>query len=284
MLESRVEDINFYSKRTIRVGEKLLDLSSPKVMGIINCTPDSFHPGSRFDSPDAVLKEAERQVEAGVDIVDIGGYSSRPGAEDITETEEKKRLIPAIEAIRKAFPDVLISADTFRGEVADEALQAGANIINDIGAFELDPLMLETLEKHRCPYILMHMRGNPRTMQQNSDYSSLFKEMCYFFSEKTARLKEIGVYDVILDPGFGFAKNLEQNYELLRRLEDFHFLDHPVLVGLSRKSMVYQKLGTKAEEALNGTTVLHTLALLKGASIIRVHDVREAKEIITLLK
>lgn len=282
MLKSRVEDINFYSKRTIRLGEKLLDLSTPKVMGIINCTPDSFYAGSRFDSVSAVLAEAERQINAGADILDIGGYSSRPGAEDIDENEEKRRILPAIKAIRHQFPDIIISADTFRGKVADEALQAGADLINDIGAFDLDPSMLETLEKWRCPYILMHMRGTPQTMQKNTHYTSIFKEMCYFFSEKIARLHEAGVYDIILDPGFGFAKTLEQNYEVLRQLEDFRFLNQPLLAGLSRKSMIYKKLGTTAPEAQNGTSILNTIALWKHVSIIRVHDVREAREILRL--
>ncbi|MGV3629809.1 MAG: dihydropteroate synthase [Bacteroidota bacterium] len=283
MLKSRVEDINFYSKRTIRVGEKLLDLSSPKVMGIINCTPDSFYKASRFSSVSAVLEEAARQLEAGADMLDIGGYSSRPGAENISEEEEKQRIIPVIEAIRAQFPQALISVDTFRGKVADEAMQAGANIINDIGAFDLDPGMLETLEKWRCPYILMHMRGTPQTMQQNTQYNSLFKEMCYFFSEKIARLHAIGIYDIILDPGFGFAKTQEQNYDILEHLDDFRFLNQPILVGVSRKSMISKKTGSDSGLALNGTTVLNTVSLLKQASVIRVHDVREAREILQLI-
>lgn len=265
------------------MGEKLLDLSQPKIMGIINCTPDSFYPGSRFDSLSAILAEAGKQISAGAEILDIGGYSSRPGAENVDENEEKKRILPAIEAIRKQFPDIIISVDTFRGKVADEALQAGADMINDIGAFDLDPQMLETLQKWCCPYVLMHMRGTPQTMQQNTHYSSLFKEMCYFFSEKIARLHAIGVYDILLDPGFGFAKNLEQNYEILEQLGDFRFLNQPILAGVSRKSMIYKKTGTDAEHALNGTTILNTVSLLKQASIIRVHDVPEASEILKLI-
>ncbi|MCE3294375.1 MAG: dihydropteroate synthase [Crocinitomicaceae bacterium] len=223
-------------------------------------------------------------MKAGADILDIGGYSSRPGAENISEEEERQRVIPVIEAIHAQFPEALISVDTFRGKVADEALQAGAHIINDIGAFDLDPDMLETLRKWRCPYILMHMRGTPQDMQQKTEYSSLFKEMCYFFSEKLARLHEIGVYDIILDPGFGFAKTLEQNYEILEHLEDFRFLNQPLLVGVSRKSMISKKSGTDAAHALNGTTVLNTVALLRQASVIRVHDVAEASEILKLIR
>ncbi len=284
MLKSRDEDINFYSKRTIRVGEKLLDFSVPKVMGIINCTPDSFYSGSRFDSLSGILQEAGKQLEAGADILDIGGYSSRPGAENIDQETEKERVLPAIAAIRREFPESIISVDTFRGKIADEALHAGANIINDIGAFELDPEMLGILAKWRCPYILMHMRGTPQNMAQDTQYQALFKEMCAFFSEKISRLHQAGVYDIILDPGFGFAKTAEQNYEILERLEDFRFLNQPLLAGISRKSMIYKKLGTNAAEALNGTSILNTAALLKRASILRVHDVREAREIIRLLE
>lgn len=283
MLNSRVEDINFYSKRTIRIGEKLLDLSSPKLMGIINCTPDSFYKESRFDSLSAVLKAVESQIKHQVDIVDLGAYSSRPGAENISLETEIERIIPIIEGVRKEFPELIISIDTFRGKVADEAIQVGANIINDIGAFELDPEMLEILKKYPVPYVLMHSKGNPQTMQSQTDYASLFKEMCYFFSSKINQLKEIGVNDIMLDPGFGFAKTLEQNYELMEKLHDFQFLNHPILVGISRKSMIYKKLETDPENSLNGTSVLNTIAVLKNASILRVHDVKEAREILTLL-
>lgn len=284
MLNSRVEDINFYSKNSIRIGEKLLDLSFPKIMGIINCTPDSFYENSRLGSLSAILHEVEAQIQAGVDILDVGGYSSRPGAENITENEEIQRVIPAIDAIRKEFPEIYISIDTFRGKVAEQALEFGANIINDIGAFDLDDKMLDTLQKYKCPYILMHMRGNPQTMQKNTTYDSLFKEITYFFSRKISILHQHGIQDIILDPGFGFAKTIEQNYEILKHLEDFHFLNQPILVGLSRKSMIYKKLDTSPEKALNGTTILNTLAITKGASILRVHDVCEAKEILKLLK
>lgn len=283
MLNSRVEDINFYSKRTIRIGEKLLDLSSPKLMGIINCTPDSFYKESRFNSLSAVLKAIESQMTHGVDIVDLGAYSSRPGAENISLETEIERIIPIIEGVRKEFPELIISVDTFRGKVAEKALEVGANIINDIGAFDLDPEMYETLKKYPVPYILMHSKGNPQTMQHQTNYASLFKEMCFFFSSKINQLKEIGVNDIILDPGFGFAKTLEQNYELMEKLHDFQFLNHPILVGISRKSMIYKKLETNPENSLNGTSILNTIALLKDASILRVHDVKEAREILTLI-
>lgn len=279
-----VEDSYFHSKNSIRVGNNLLNLQIPKVMGIINCTPDSFFEDSRMDTTDLVLRQAEKHIAAGADILDIGGYSTRPGAAVISVEEEITRTRSAIAAIRKAFPEILLSIDTFRGEVARQALEAGAQIVNDISGGEIDPGIWEVVAQHRCPYILMHMRGTPQTMQENTNYGSMFKEIAAYFSRKLAQLKALGIYDVILDPGFGFSKTVEQNYELLDQLADFGFLRQPILAGVSRKSMIYKKLGATPAEALNGTTALNTVAILKGASILRVHDVKEAREIIRLLK
>ena len=283
MLKSRVEDTNFYCKNSILINEKIYDLSKPKVMGIINCTQDSFFEGSRFTNLTAVIQEVEKQILAGVSIIDVGGNSTRPGAKKSSTEEEIQRTIPAITEIRKEFPEIILSIDTFRGEVAKAAVEAGANIINDISGFSLDAKMLEILKKYPVPYILTHIKGTPETMSNFTDYDNIFKEMCLYFSEKINILKEIGINDIILDPGFGFAKTLEQNYEILNKLEDFSFLNYPLIVGFSRKSMIYKKLNCNAVNALNGTTVLNTIALMKGAKIIRVHDVKEAVEIVKLL-
>jgi len=279
-----VEDSYFHSKNSIRVGNNLLNLQIPKVMGIINCTPDSFFEDSRMDTVDLVLRQAEKHISEGADILDIGGYSTRPGAAVISVEEEITRTRTAIDAIRKAYPEITISIDTFRGEVAQQALEAGAQIVNDISGGEIDPTIWEVVARHQCPYILMHMRGTPQTMQENTHYTSLFKEIAAYFSQKLAALKALGIHDVILDPGFGFSKTMEQNYELLEQLADFQFLGQPILAGVSRKSMIYKKLGIPPAEALNATTALNTVAVLKGASILRVHDVKEAREIIRLLK
>lgn len=278
-----VEDSYFLSKNSIRVQDKLLTLEVPKIMGIINCTPDSFFENSRFEGVNAILKQAEQLFKDGADLLDIGGYSTRPGAFNIPLTEEIERTRHAIAAIKREFPSAIISIDTFRGEVAKEALEAGASIINDISGGEIDPTIWEVAAHYQCPYVLMHMRGTPQNMQENTHYTSLFKEIAAYFSTKIEALKQKGVYDIVLDPGFGFSKTLEQNYELLNCMEDFRFLNHPILVGFSRKSMIYKKLGCTANEALNGTTILNTQAVLKGAKILRVHDVKEAAEIVKLL-
>lgn len=283
MRKISVEDSYFHSKTSIRLGDKLFSLDTPKVMGIINCTPDSFFENSRFEGVTPVLKQAEKLISAGADMLDLGGYSTRPGAFNIPLTAEIERTRDSIAAIRKEFPDAVISIDTFRAEVAREALEAGANIINDISGGEIDPEIWNVAAHYQCPYILMHMRGTPQTMQENTHYDSLFKEIAAYFSTKLSALKKLGVNDVILDPGFGFSKTLEQNYELLDCLPDLQFLGHPLLVGFSRKSMIYKRLGITPEEALNGTTVLNTKAVLSGAKILRVHDVKEAKEIIRLI-
>lgn len=261
-----------------------MDLSTPKIIGIINCTPDSFYKGSRFNSLSDILKEVEKKIKEEVDIIDIGGYSSRPNAEDISIDEETKRIVPIIEEVKKNFPDTIISVDTFRGKVADEALSVGADIINDIGAFNLDSGMLETLMKYKCPYVLMHMKGTPQNMQNHTHYDSIFKEIALFFSEKIKILQENGIHDIILDPGFGFAKTTAQNYSLLEKLQDFSFLNHPILVGISRKSMIYNVLDSTPENSLNGSSILNTISIAKGADFLRVHDVKEAREIIRLME
>jgi dihydropteroate synthase len=266
----------------IRIGKNLVDLVTPKVMSILNCTPDSFYSESRIDSISTALFHAEKHIHDGADILDIGGYSSRPGADEVSENEELKRVIPVVEAVRKSFPEILISCDTFRGKVAQEALEVGAQIINDISGGEIDPSILSVVSNFKCPYVLMHSKGNPQTMQNHTNYSSIFKEVVTYFSQKLHKLQQAGVHDVILDPGFGFAKSLEQNYALFNQLADFHFLGRPILIGVSRKSMIYNKLGVTPEESLNGTTVLHTKAILAGAKILRVHDTKEAKEVIRI--
>ena len=279
-----VEDSYFHSKNSIRISDNLFSLAVPKVMGIINCTPDSFYEGSRYETIKGILTQTEKFISEGVDIIDIGGYSTRPGAFNIPLTEEIERTQKSIAAIRKEFPELIISIDTFRAEVAKEALEAGANLVNDISGGEIDPEIWKVVAKYNCPYILMHMRGTPQNMQEFTTYDYLFKDIAAYFSTKINTLKKLGIHDIIIDPGFGFSKTLEQNYELLNTLPDLQFLGCPILVGFSRKSMIYKKLETSAQEALNGTTVLNTKAILNGAKILRVHDVKEAKEVIQLLQ
>ena len=283
MLNSRVEDINFYSKKSLNISGNLLDLTKTKVMGIINCTPDSFYSNSQKTSLNAVLQEVEKHLLAGATFIDVGGYSSRPNAKNISEKEELNRIIPVIKEIIKHFPQALVSIDTFRANIAKTAIELGACMINDIGAFNLDEKMLNVLEKYPVPYIMMHLKGNPQNMTLETNYKNLFNEISLFFSTKISILQQIGVNDIIIDPGFGFAKTMEQNYELLNHLQDFQLLNKAILVGLSRKSMIYKRLKCSPEEALNGTTILNTLAVLKGAKILRVHDVKEAMEIIELI-
>lgn len=283
MSKLKVEGTKFYSKRSIRIGEKLFDLTRPQVMGIINCTPDSFYAESRKMDLLSVLQEVERKIHEGASIIDVGGYSSRPGAAAIHEAEEIKRIQPMIAAIRKNFPEIVLSIDTFRGATARVALEEGADLINDISGGNLDPSLFQVLAHYSCPYILMHTKGTPQNMQNLSVYNNLFQDICLFFSEKIRILRDLGVHDIILDPGFGFAKTREQNFELLKNLHAFDLFRLPLLAGVSRKSMVYKTLGIEADEALNGTTVLHTVALLEGASILRVHDVKEAVQAIHLV-
>ena len=269
---------------TINCKGRLIDLNEPKVMGILNVTPDSFFDGGRYNNDMAVLRQAESMFAAGADFIDIGGYSSRPGASEVAETDEIRRVVPAVKTIVKEFPNAVISVDTFRSGVARAAIESGAAIVNDISAGSLDGNMMETVAALQVPYIMMHMRGNPSTMQTLTDYEDIVKEMVLYFAEKTTTARSFGINDILIDPGFGFAKTLEQNYQVLRRLEDFSILELPLLVGVSRKSMVYKPLGTSAAEALNGTTALHMVALSKGAKILRVHDVKEAVEAVKLFQ
>ncbi|HEY2583031.1 MAG TPA: dihydropteroate synthase [Mucilaginibacter sp.] len=272
------KDTFFKKKATLNAGGRLIDLNSPKVMGIINLTPDSFYEGSRKQSIDQALNQAEKMLAEGAAFLDLGAYSSRPGAEDISLQEETDRLLPVVEAIIKRFPDAILSIDTFRSQVAESAIKAGAQIINDISGGQLDENMFATVARLQVPYILMHMKGNPRTMNQQALYENVFAEVYDYFVDRYHQLKQLGAHDVIIDPGFGFAKKREQSYALMNRLQDFNMLQLPILAGVSRKTMIYGLLGITADEALNGTTALNTIALTKGANILRVHDVKEAVE------
>ena len=284
MQNSKVEDTYFRAKQSIRVGERLIVLTKPIVMGIINTTPDSFYSGSRVQFEDDVIQRVKEMLTAGASIIDIGGYSSRPDAIDISVEEEISRVVPVIRRIIQEFPETIISIDTFRSEVAEQAILAGASIINDISGFEIDPKIAEVAGKYRVPYILMHMKGTPQTMKNETTYDNIFQEMMNYFSEKIAKLKSLGVHDIILDPGFGFSKTIEDNYRLIDNLNHFLILNSPILVGISRKSMIYKKLEISPIDALNGTTVLNTIAVKNGAKILRVHDVNEAIEVIRLSK
>lgn len=250
-------------------------------MGIINVTPDSFFSGSRYDEAN-VLKAAEQMLQEGADILDIGGYSSRPDADEVSEEEEINRVVGPIRLIKEKFPQSVISIDTFRSEVAKKAIQSGAAIVNDISGGHLDEQMIPTVAKLQVPYIAMHMRGTPQTMKQLTDYDDLLQEMMKYFSEIIEKCKNHGLHDLIIDPGFGFAKTVEQNFEIFKRINHFSCLEKPILVGVSRKSMIYKTLAVSQDNALNGTSILNTVALMKGADILRVHDVREAKEAIIL--
>ena len=276
------KDTFFQTKKTLCIGGKIVDFSQPKVMGILNLTPDSFFEGSRFQTEKELLLAAEKMLNEGADFLDLGAYSSRPGATDISPEEEEKRLIPSLQQLVKTFPEALISIDTFRSKIAEKAVENGAHLINDISGGNRDPELFETIGRLKVPYILMHMKGTPQNMATQNQYENMIQEICNYFSEKIESLKKAGVSDIILDPGFGFAKNIAQNFELLKHLNSFEFLGLPILVGLSRKSMIWKSLNIPPEQALNGTTVLNTLALQAGASILRVHDVKEAKECIQL--
>ena len=268
---------------TINCLGKLIDLSVPKVMGILNVTPNSFHDGGKHSDEKTLLNHVEKMIIEGAAFIDIGAYSSKPGAEFVSEAEEMRRLVPVLELVLKYFPETLISVDTFRSNVAKTAIETGACMVNDISAGTLDSIMMESVAKLRVPYIMMHMKGNPQTMQSLAHYSNITKEMLYYFSEKVAQARSFGINDLIIDPGFGFAKTVEQNFEVMNNLELFQMVELPLLVGVSRKSMIYKTLETSAEQALNGTSVLNTIALQKGANILRVHDVKEAMECIKLV-
>ncbi|MGM0635191.1 MAG: dihydropteroate synthase [Bacteroidota bacterium] len=269
---------------TINLKGKLMDFEVPKVMGILNTTPDSFFDGGKYLDENKILLKAEQLLSDGADILDIGGYSSRPGAKTVSVEEEMNRTVPAIQLILDKFPDVIVSVDTFRSQVAEQAINAGAALINDISAGELDEKMLPIVAKYNVPYIMMHMRGTPQNMQSDTSYENLINEIRYYFSEKIAQARALGISDVIIDPGFGFSKDLEQNYQLLQNLDLFTEFEVPMLAGLSRKSMIYKVLDCQPQEALAGTISLNTIALQKGAHILRVHDVKEAKAIIQLMQ
>lgn len=267
---------------TINCKGQLIDLSTPRVMGILNLTPDSFYDGGQFKDAHSALKQVDRMLKEGATFIDVGAYSSRPSSIGISETEELLRILPVVELILKEFPETLLSIDTFRNNVAKQCIEAGACMVNDISAGILEEKMMETVANLHVPFVMMHMRGTPQTMQQLTQYDHLLNDILYYFSNRIAAAGSMGIADIIIDPGFGFAKNLSQNYELLNHLEYFKILELPLLVGLSRKSMVYKPLNVSSKEALNGTTVLNTIALQKGASILRVHDVKEAVECIKL--
>lgn len=269
---------------TLNLGGQLLSLATPRVMGILNVTPDSFYDGSRCPEKAEITERIHTMVREGADIIDIGGYSSRPHAADISPDEEMRRLSVGLEIIRKHYPDAFVSVDTFRAEVARRCVEEyGVQIINDISGGELDHKMFETAADLHVPYILMHMRGTPDTMMTLTDYDNLIGDMLYYFSERIARLESLGVNDIIIDPGFGFSKTLDDNYLLMKRLDEFARIGLPLLVGVSRKSMIYKYFGTTPAESLNGTTALNVLALLGGANILRVHDVREAVEAVRIV-
>ena len=276
------KDTVFHKKVTINAGGKLVDLSTPKVMGIINLTPDSFFARSRKPAVADALQQAGQMLADGAEMLDLGAYSSRPGAADISLQEETDRLLPVVEAILGAYPDAVISVDTFRAQVAEAAVKAGAHIINDISGGQLDEAMFDTIARLQVPYILMHMKGTPQTMVQQAQYQDVFSEVFDYFVERYEQLRSLGIHDVILDPGFGFAKTAEHSFSLMNRLQEFNRLQLPVLAGVSRKRMIYGLLNSTAEDALNGTTVLNTIALTKGASILRVHDVKEAVEAVKI--
>lgn len=274
-------------KRTVNCKGNLIDLSIPKVMGILNFTPDSFYSKSRTLKDSTLLDKIELMISEGATFIDIGAYSSRPGAAFVSPEEEKKRLLPCLEVLIKEFPELLISVDTFRSEIASEAIDIGACMVNDISGGNLDENMFSLVAKKQVPYILMHMRGTPETMSSLNNYDHLILDTITELQQKVNTLTNLGLNDLILDPGLGFSKDLKQNYEIVKHLNSFEILGHPILIGASRKSMIYKELNIRPEEALNGSTVIHTASLLNGASILRVHDVKaavEAVKITNLLK
>jgi dihydropteroate synthase len=269
---------------TINCKGQLIDLSIPKVMGILNVTPNSFFDGGKYKNEEEIISQVGKMLTEGATFIDLGAYSSKPSAEFVSEQEEIERMVPVIELILKHFPEALLSIDTFRSEVAKASIESGAAMINDIAAGELDDKMFEVIAHYNVPYIMMHMRGNPQTMQSLTAYDDIVKEMLFYFSEKVQKARSLGINDLILDPGFGFAKTTDQNYEVLQKMELFNAFDLAVLAGVSRKSMIYKTLEITAQEALNGTTVINTIALTKGAKILRVHDVKEAMECVRLFE
>ncbi len=270
--------------KTINCKGKLIDLLTPKVMGILNLTPDSFYDGGKLGSEKEIIYQAEKMLKEGATFLDLGGYSSRPGANFVSEADELNRVLPAVKTLIKEFPNVNLSIDTFRSKIAKTCIENGACMINDISAGLLDPQMLEVIANYQVPLVMMHMRGTPETMMLNTNYENLTNDILYFFSERIAKARALGINDIIVDPGFGFSKKLDQNFELFDDLELFSFLNTPILIGISRKSMIQKTLNISATESLNGTTALHAIAIQKGVSILRVHDVKEAFETINLLQ
>lgn len=270
--------------QSINCKGELISFETPKIMGVLNLTPDSFYDGGKHKNEKGILLHVEKMLNDGADFIDIGAYSSRPGATDISSNEEKRRLLPVLDLVLKKFPSALISVDTFRASVAKEAIEGGASFINDISAGLLDHEMLTVVSQANVPYIMMHMKGTPQTMKELCTYDNLLTEIQFYFSERIQAARALGINDIIIDLGFGFAKNMEQNYQLLKHLEMFAIHDVPILTGVSRKSMIYRLLDTSPQEALNGTSVLNTVALLNGSQILRVHDVKEAKETIRLVE
>ena len=270
--------------KTINCKGKLIDLLTPKVMGILNLTPDSFYDGGKLGSEKEIIYQAEKMLKEGATFLDLGGYSSRPGANFVSEADELNRVLPAVKTLIKEFPNVNLSIDTFRSKIAKTCIENGACMINDISAGLLDPQMLEVIANYQVPLVMMHMRGTPETMMLNTNYENLTNDILYFFSERISKARALGINDIIVDPGFGFSKKLDQNFELFDDLELFSFLNTPILIGISRKSMIQKTLNISATESLNGTTALHAIALQKGVSILRVHDVKEAFETINLLQ
>ena len=267
---------------TINCKGQLIDLSSPKIMGILNGTPDSFYDGGRYKNESAIISQVEKMLTDGATFIDVGAYSSRPNSPFVSESEELQRIIPIINLLVKTFPNIIISVDTFRSKIAKECIEHGAAIINDISGGFRDKNMLKTIAEFHVPYIMMHMKGDAVTMQDLTNYDDLVNDIIFYFSQQIEAARALGIKDLIIDPGFGFAKTREQNFQLLNQLELLNIIDSPLLVGVSRKSMIHKTLKTSAKEALNGTTALHMVALQKGAKILRVHDVKEAVECVTL--
>jgi dihydropteroate synthase len=277
-----VQNTPFSTNKTLNINGRLIELNTPRIMGVLNVTPDSFFDGGKYSSETAIVTHSEKMLSEGADFIDIGGYSSRPGAADISLEEECHRVVSTIDTVLKNFPGTIISVDTFRSRVAEAAVDAGAVMINDIAGGNLDPEMLSTVSRLRVPYIVMHMKGNPQNMKEHSSYNNLMKELIDYFHYKIDTLRRLDVKDIVIDPGFGFAKSIAQNFTVLNNLEKLSILGKPVLVGLSRKSLIWKSLKIDPEHAMNGTTALNAIALLKGADILRVHDVKEAKEVVKL--
>ncbi len=283
MISFGLKDTAFYTKKTLALAGNLIDLSTPIIMGILNITSDSFYDGGKYLSEKSITEQTERLLQEGADILDIGACSSRPGALEIDEETEKRRILEGLRIIRKLSPDIPISIDTYRSHIAETALENGASMINDISGGGMDKAMLTTVAKYNVPFVLMHMVGTPQNMMQHTYYKEILTESLDYFAKKLQKFTQLGIKDVIIDVGFGFSKTKEQNYHLMDNLQYFRMLNQPILVGISRKSMIYKALQSTPENALNGTTVLNTIACLKGANILRVHDVAKAKEVITLI-